>query len=171
MSLPAWPIPIQNTKVVMYIAHICGTRLAALPMPHQDWPAHARKKPARRAASTHSQAKYRLPGGSSVRRTSRLTSAKVGDGLWPSLIGSRVIPDDLPEIRDGRPRANLFEDVIGPRRTGELGRVAPLVLQVAERDRLGRARLLARRDDVAVAHGALLVAGAVLAGDDALDAH
>src|SRR5262245_29077558 len=142
-----------------------------MPMPHQTWPAHAKKKPDRRRATTHIQAKYRLPGGSSVRRTSRLTSAKVGDGLWPSLIGSRVLPDDLPQIRDGWPRADLFEDVISPRRTGELGRVAPLVLQVAERDRLGRARLLAGRDDVAVPHGALLVARAVLAGDDALDAH
>src|SRR5215813_5997391 len=171
IRVPAWPIPIQNTKVVMYIAHIWGTRLPAMPMPHQTWPAQAKKKPDRRRATTHIQAKYRLPGGSSVRRTSRLTSAKVGDGLWPSLIGSRVLPDDLPQIRDGRPRADLFEDVISPRRTGELGRVAPLVLQVAERDRLGRARLLAGRDDVAVPHGALLVARAVLAGDDALDAH
>src|SRR5262249_49940930 len=155
----------------MYIAHIWGTRLPAMPMPHQTWPAHAKKKPDRRRATTHIQAKYRLPGGSSVRRTSRLTSAKVGDGLWPSLIGSRVLSDDLPQIRDGRPRADLFEDVVGPRRPGELARVAALVLQVAERDRLGRARLLAGRDDVAVAHGALLVARAVLAGDDALDAH
>src|SRR5882672_11214448 len=171
MSVPAWPIPIQNTKVVMYIAHICGTRLPAMPMPHQTWPAHAKKKPASSRATTHIQAKYRLPGGSSVRRTSRLTSAKVGGVLWPSLIGSRVLADDLPEIRDGGPRSDLFEDVVGPRRMGEIGGVAPLVLQVAERDGLGRARLLARGDDVAVAHAALLVARPVLAGDDALDAH
>jgi hypothetical protein len=26
-------MPIQNTKVVMYIAHICGVRLPAAPMP------------------------------------------------------------------------------------------------------------------------------------------
>src|SRR4030095_2898093 len=96
IKVPACPIPIQNTNVVMYIAHIWGTRLPAMPMPHQTWPDHARKKPASSRATTHIQAKYRLPGGSSVRRTSRLTSAKVGDVLWPSLIGSRVVPAHLP---------------------------------------------------------------------------
>src|SRR5262245_39059321 len=130
----------------MYIAHIWGTRLPAMPMPHHTWPAHAKKKPASRRATTPIQAKYRFPGGSSVRRTSRVTSAKVGAVPCPSLIGSGVLPDDLAQIRDGRPRADLLEDVIGPRRTGELGRVARLVLQVAERDRLRRARLLAGGD-------------------------
>jgi hypothetical protein len=33
ISVPACPIPIQKTKVVMYIAHICGVRLPAAPMP------------------------------------------------------------------------------------------------------------------------------------------
>ena len=37
MSVPAWPIPIQNTKVVMYIAHIWGTRLPAEPIPTKIW--------------------------------------------------------------------------------------------------------------------------------------
>src|SRR5438445_13725731 len=53
----------------------------------------------------------------------------------------------------------------------ELRRAAPLVLEVAERDRLRRTRLLARRQDVPVANRALLVARPVLAGDDALQAH
>jgi hypothetical protein len=33
IRVPACPIPIQNTKVVMYIAHIWGFRLPAMPMP------------------------------------------------------------------------------------------------------------------------------------------
>ena len=33
ISVPAWPMPIQNTNVVMYIAHICGLRFPAIPMP------------------------------------------------------------------------------------------------------------------------------------------
>ena len=33
MSVPACPMPIQNTKVVMYIAHIWGLRFPAIPMP------------------------------------------------------------------------------------------------------------------------------------------
>ena len=57
ISVPAWPMPIQNTNVVMYIAHIWGTRLPAMPMPHHTWPAHARKNPASPSATTHIQAK------------------------------------------------------------------------------------------------------------------
>jgi len=91
--------------------------------------------------------------------------------VGPSLIGARVFPDDLPEIGDGRPRADLLEHVIGPRRLDELGHGAGVVLQVAERNRLRRACLLTRRADVAVAHRALLVARSILAGDDALEAH
>ncbi len=41
MSVPACPIPIQNTKVVMYIAHIWGVRLPAAPMPTQICQAQA----------------------------------------------------------------------------------------------------------------------------------
>jgi hypothetical protein len=37
MSVPACPMPIQNTNVVMYIAHIWGVRLPAAPMPNQIW--------------------------------------------------------------------------------------------------------------------------------------
>src|SRR5262245_41941223 len=86
IRVPACPIPIQNTNVVMYIAHIWGTRLPAIPMPHQTCPAQAKKKPASSSATKHIQAKYRLPGGAKVRRTSRLTSAKVGDEVLPVLI-------------------------------------------------------------------------------------
>ncbi len=37
MSVPACPMPIQNTKLVMYIAHIWGVRLPAAPMPTHTW--------------------------------------------------------------------------------------------------------------------------------------
>jgi len=57
MSVPAWPIPIQNTNVVMYIAHISGVRLPAIPMPHQIWPAHATIPAARMSATTPIQPK------------------------------------------------------------------------------------------------------------------
>ena len=55
--MPAWPMPIQNTNVVMYIAHCWGTRLPAMPMPHQIWPVQARIPPARMRATTHIQVK------------------------------------------------------------------------------------------------------------------
>ena len=57
INVPAWPIPIQNTNVVMYIAHIWGTRLPAMPIPHQTWPVQAPKNPASRSATKHIQAK------------------------------------------------------------------------------------------------------------------
>src|SRR4029453_4029554 len=171
IRVPAWPIPIQKTNVVMYIAHIWGTRLPAMPIPHQTCPAQAMKKPTSSTATTHIQAKKRLPGGSSVRRASRLTSANVGDVVRLSLIGSRVSADDLAEIGDRGPGPDLFENVVCPRRVRQLRRRAPLVLEVAECDRLRRTRLLARRLDVSVADRALLVTRPVLPGEDALHAH
>src|SRR4029079_2053873 len=56
-------------------------------------------------------------------------------------------------------------------RVRELAHGAALVLEVAERDGLGRTGLLAGREDVAVPHRTALVARVVLAGHDALDAH
>src|SRR5256712_4543810 len=84
---------------------------------------------------------------------------------------ARVLPDDLPEVRDRRARPDLLQDVVGARRASELRHRALLVLEIAERDRARRAGLLARGEDVAVLHGALVVAGVVLARDDPLHAH
>src|SRR5207302_6564403 len=81
---------------------------------------------------------------------------------------ARVLPDDLPEVRDRRARPDLLQDVVGARRASELRHRALLVLEIAERDRARRAGLLARGEDVAVLHGALVVAGVVLARDDPL---
>ena len=75
--MPACPMPIQNTNVVMYIAHIWGVRLPAAPMPVHTWYAHAANSAARPSPTRHSQAKYLLPGMPTVRMTSRLTSAQV----------------------------------------------------------------------------------------------
>src|SRR5713226_5969254 len=78
ISVPAWPIPIQNTKVVMYIAHITGVRLPAAPIPTQIWYDHARMPAVRTRPTMHIHPKYRLPGNVRVLMTSRLTSANVG---------------------------------------------------------------------------------------------
>src|SRR3989454_7589874 len=164
-------MPIQNTKLVMYIAHIWGTRLPAIPMPHQIWPVQATIPAVRIRATTLIQPKYRLPGGASVRATSRVTSANVGEVAWLSLIGSRVLPDDLLQVGDGGPRPDLFQDVIGARRVGEPHDGALRILEIAEGDRSRGARLLAGGQDVAVPHGALRVTRVVLARDDALNAH
>src|SRR5712691_5794123 len=120
-------MPIQNTKLVRYIAHIWGTRLPAIPMPHQIWPAQATNPAARIRATTLIQPKYKLPGGATVRATSRVTSANVGVVAWLSLIGSRVLPDDLPQVGDGGPRPDLLQDVIGARRVCELHHGALLI--------------------------------------------
>ena len=78
MRVPACPMPIQNTKVVMYIAHIWGERLPAAPIPIQICQAHAATPAPRVSPITHIQAKYLSPGMLTVRMTSRLTSAQVG---------------------------------------------------------------------------------------------
>src|SRR5205085_292545 len=71
-----------------------------------------------------------------------------------------------------RPGADLVQHAVGARRAAQLGDRARLVLEVAEGDRLRRARLLAGGEDVAVPHAALLVTmRVVLAGDDPLYAH
>ena len=57
MRVPACPMPIQNTKVVMYIAHICGVRLPAAPMPVQICQAHAATPQPRTRPTKHIQAK------------------------------------------------------------------------------------------------------------------
>src|SRR6266852_7617452 len=77
IRVPAWPMPIQNTKVVMYIAHIWGVRLPAAPIPTQICQAQAAAPAARMRTTRQSQAKYFSPGMPMVRRTSRLTSAQV----------------------------------------------------------------------------------------------
>src|SRR3989475_170616 len=164
-------MPIQNTKLVMYIAHIWGTRLPAIPMPHQIWPVQATIPAVRIRATTHIQPKYRLPGGASVRATSRVTSANVGEVAWLSLIGSGVLPDDLLQVGDGGPRPDLLQAVIGARRVGEPHHGALRILEIAEGDRARGARLLACGQDVAVPHGALRVTRVILARDDALNAH
>src|SRR5438093_7701959 len=78
ISVPACPMPIQNTKVVMYIAHIWGVRLPAAPMPIQICQDHAATPAASVNPTRHIHAKYWLPGMLTVRMTSRLTSAHVG---------------------------------------------------------------------------------------------
>src|SRR6266545_6193864 len=85
IRVPACPMPIQNTKVVMYIAHIWGVRLPAAPMPTQICHAQALTPAARMSPTRHIQAKYLLPGMPIVRMTSRLTSAHVGCAVavWP----------------------------------------------------------------------------------------
>src|SRR5713101_1052106 len=82
ISVPACPIPIQNTKEVMYIAHIWGVRFPAAPMPTQICHAQAAAPQARVRATRHIQAKYFSPGIPMVRMTSRLTSAQVAGAVW-----------------------------------------------------------------------------------------
>ena len=41
ISVPAWLMPIQNTKLVRYNAQNVGHRLPLRPMPYQSWKPHA----------------------------------------------------------------------------------------------------------------------------------
>jgi hypothetical protein len=50
-------MPIQNTKVVMYIAHIWGLRFPAIPMPKYTWSTQQKIPPARIRAMSDIHAK------------------------------------------------------------------------------------------------------------------
>src|SRR5881628_2533738 len=149
MSVPAWPMPIQNTNVVMYIAHIWGVRLPAAPMPTQICHAQALTPAARMSPTRHIQAKYVLPGMPIVRMTSRLTSAHVTCAVP---FGGALTPCALSPCPPARRRAcpQFLQDVVAPRRARELGDLGGAVLQVPEGDRPGRAGLLAGRLHVPV---------------------
>src|SRR5688572_3137403 len=41
IRVPAWLMPIQNTKLVRYRAQKLGQRLPLTPMPYHSWYAHA----------------------------------------------------------------------------------------------------------------------------------
>src|SRR5690242_1908757 len=78
MSVPAWPMPIQNTKFVMYSAQSCGTRSPVAPSPAHSCHVRAATKHRSRPAQIVIHPKYRFPGGRNVWSTSRLTSAYCG---------------------------------------------------------------------------------------------
>ncbi len=73
----------------MYIAHIWGVRLPAAPMPKKIWYVQARMPHVRMSATTHIQAKYRLPGGRSVAQD---VAVDVGEGR----LGDVGAPGDRP---------------------------------------------------------------------------
>ena len=114
--------------------------------------------------------------------TSRLTSAQVGFGVVVVALGGRhalcplsgpvsTVAHHLLQVGHGGPRPQFLEHVVAARRAGELRHARLPVLQVAEGDGLGRARLLARGLDLTVLHRAARVASAILARDGALHAH
>src|SRR3990172_5258048 len=82
-----------------------------------------------------------------------------------------VVAGEFFEVGDGGTRPELPQDVVAAGRPGQLRHAARWVLQVAERDGLGGARLLARGLDLPLPHRPLLVPRRVLPGHDPLDTH
>src|SRR2546425_691067 len=80
----------------------------------------------------------------------------------------RVHVPDRGEIRRPRPRVELAEQRVIPRFSLQLGDTARRIVQIAEHDRVGRARLLTRGLDFAVLDAAILFLGLDLHGVDAL---
>ena len=75
-ACPAWPMPIQNTKVVMYIAHIWGVRLPAAPMPEPDLVGPGQDAPGEdEPHHAHPREVEVARAAGASRSTSRLTSA------------------------------------------------------------------------------------------------
>src|SRR5262245_7179979 len=82
-----------------------------------------------------------------------------------------LLPENLLEVRHGRTRAKLAQDVVTARRCRVTRHAALAVLQITERDGLGGAGLLACGLDLTVPGKPSLVAGAVTPRDDPLHAH
>src|SRR5256885_16764096 len=70
----------------------------------------------------------------------------------------RLLRHDASEIRDRRPGVQAGEHVIAARVTRQLVDARVAVVEIAEDDRFGRARLLAGGHHVAIAGGAVLEA-------------
>src|SRR2546425_2601079 len=82
----------------------------------------------------------------------------------------RLLRHDASEIRDRRPGVQAGEHVIAARVTRQLVDARVAVVEIAEDDRFGRARLLAGGHDVAIADVAILESRLILRATDALHA-
>src|SRR5882762_8394533 len=85
-------------------------------------------------------------------------------------MAGRILRDDASQVGDRGLRVQTRQHMIAARVTGELEHARVPVVEVAEYDRLRRTGRLARGDDVAVAHVAVLESRLVLGAADALHA-
>ena len=179
ISVPAWPIPIHQTKLMIAKPQATGMLTPQMPTPVSEQPADRDQQQHRPAANADAEADE-PPAPALCGRVSTMRADLVGDrcrrcgpapargGLGPRRLGGRfrrsraMRPHALPHARDwgcgpapGRSCAGGVE--LGEQavivRLGLAGWLTWLlrVVHVAEDDGLGRAGRLAGRHDLAVA--------------------
>src|SRR6267142_1914886 len=170
MSVPAWPMPIQNTKLVISKAHPTLLFRPQTPMPLAISQVTIPPRLSRAASAMPKQIHQPLPGRASMGcAISSVISPSVG---WPStqwvgastwssvrfgFMGSIVIVEalirlfsaplhwvsDFFEIGDIGPRSEVFEHLITALTALQLRDTAAGIFQIAEHNGLRGARLLA----------------------------
>src|SRR5262245_47574978 len=144
MNVPAWPIPIHHTKLMIANAHPTGMLVPQTPMPVATVYVIVTARSSVSAAHTANairQPRPRICHG--VPRTLRLSSAYVGS---PTSSGSAIAHLPVPDpgqVDRARPRAQLVEDGVAAQVAAAADHLGVGVLERAELDRAGRARLLA----------------------------
>ena len=192
ISVPAWPMPIHQTKLTMSKPQPTGMLMPQMPMPSTSEIADATAA-ARRPARTRSRS--RTTSRASVLRVSTIAlilSVTVREGVArrddrrPRSVVRRCLSRHRALQLRGRGsgcctaaryvvRGRVFSSssrrVVAAARPCSLRDPAVRVVQVAEDDRLGRARRLAGGHDLAVAdRPALAFSASMRAGADALHA-
>src|SRR5262245_7392957 len=177
MSVPAWPIPIHQTKLMMSKPQPTGMRTPQTPMPLKSRKATATSRSCRTPKEI-AKPTNQASGVFRWRTMLEILSVTVPKS-WPGpTIGSltlatrdlRVRVPDLAEVRGARPRVDLGQERVVRRPRLPAADRALRVVDVAEDDGLGRADLLAGGLDLPFLDRPVLVLGVDAGAVDALDA-
>src|SRR5512143_82068 len=184
ISVPAWPMPIHQTKLMIAKPHAIGTFTPQMPTPRN-------RSQASESSSTFMTVNAmpkptNQPSGVFFERTRLAILSVTVANVWPGpMIGASTrtggstreplamvslaagsLARDLGvrvahrrEVGRARLRLQLLEQSVAARAGVQLRDPALLVVQVAEHDRLRRAGLLAGGHDLAVPDRAVLVLG------------
>src|SRR5581483_3882265 len=179
MSVPAWPMPIHQTKFTIAKPQATGTFTPQMPTPFTSRYTSAAKRPL--ATANAARKPSHQPSG--VRRVStiELILSVTDPKVWPGAItGGTPVPTTawfgssiraresatvVPQLRvdvahrgqilRARARVEIGEHRVRARLGLQARHAAGRIVQIAEDDRLGRARLLAGRLDLPVRHAAV----------------
>ena len=190
ISVPAWPIPIHQTKFVIAKPHITGVANApdayAFGEQHRHRPAGTAAADPRPTVKPANQNERRLLGeddggdligdrAEGIARSDDLFRPPAdrlprGSSAMAYALDLRIRIAQGRQIRGARPRVEVGQQCVIPFIGFQLGHAAVLVVDIAEDDRLGRASGLAGGLDLAIADLAVLLLGIDFGGVDALHA-
>src|ERR1044072_9261018 len=96
ISVPAWPIPIHQTKFVMANPHITGRRMPQMPVPFTNKTAQAHRNRENRAKPTVKHA-YQNSGVFLVSTTELIWSVTVPN-VYPGAMTGRPVPGEVSRV-------------------------------------------------------------------------